>query len=165
VSVKSLATGVAAVAFAGAATAAVSCLATVAPAAATAPATVFFAPLPLEPATDVPTREQLIDVLNTLADPGVSAVGKSYLIEGGLGPVEASVMDRKMHKGVQNGKFPLSISVADIAPAGPGAATAEVTASGPKTEPRSVTLTFVDQSGWKLSKSSLLALSQMTSSN
>lgn len=164
-SVKSLATGAAAAALVGAAATAVSCLATVAPAAATAPATVFFAPLPLDPATDVPAPEQLTDVLNTLADPGVPAAGKSYLIEGGLGPVEAGVMDRKMHKGVQNGKFPLAISVANIAPAGPGAATADVTASGPKMEPRSVNLTFVDQGGWKLSKSSLMTLSQMTSSN
>ncbi|OBH20927.1 hypothetical protein EHH44_08555 [Mycolicibacter terrae] len=164
-SVKSLATGVAAAALIGAAGTAVSCLATVAPAAAQAPVTVFFAPLPLDPAVDVPAPEQLTDVLNTLADPGIPAAGKSHLIEGGLGPVESSLMDRKMAKAAANGKFPLAISVANIAPAGPGAATADVTASGPRMEPRSVNLMFVDQGGWKLSKTSLMTLSQMTSSN
>ncbi|WP_307856793.1 hypothetical protein [Mycolicibacter acidiphilus] len=162
---KSLATGVVAAAMIGAAGTAVSCLATVAPAAAEAPAVVFFAPMPLDPAAAVPQPDQLTDVLNTLADPGIPAAGKSNLIEGGLGPLEMSVMDRKMAKGVQNGKFPLSISVANIAPAGIGAATADVTASGPKMEPRSVNLRFVDQDGWKLSKTSLMTLSQMTSSN
>ncbi|GFG69778.1 hypothetical protein MSEN_14980 [Mycolicibacter senuensis] len=127
--------------------------------------TVWGAPLPLEPPAAMPAPEQLTDVLNTLADPGIPAAGKSHLIEGGLGPVESSVMDRKMAKGVANGKFPLSISVANIAPAGPGAATADVTASGPQLEPRSVNLMFVDQGGWKLSKTSLMTLSQMTSSN
>ncbi|MEB3023964.1 hypothetical protein [[Mycobacterium] crassicus] len=164
-SVKSLAKRVAAVAAIGAAASAVSYLATVAPVATAAPGTVVFAPLPLDPApADVPAPEQLTDVLNTLADPGIPSAGKAYLIEGGLGPVEAALMDRKMAKGVQNGKFPLAISVANIAPAGPGAANADVTASGPQMQPRSVNLMFVDQGGWKLSKSSLMTLSQMTSS-
>lgn len=141
-----------------------SYLATPAPAAAEAPTTVFFAPLPLDPAADVPAPEQLADVLNTLADPGIPAAGKSYLVEGGLGPVETSVMDRRLQKGLKNGALPLSISVANIAPTGPGAASADVTASGPKLEPHSVNLTFVDQGGWKLSRASLLSLSQLTSS-
>lgn len=160
--VKYLATGIAATALIGAAAAGVTSVATVAPQVQLA---VFGAPLPLDPPADVPAPEQLADVLNTLADPGIPAAGKSYLIEGGLGPVESSVMDRKMQKGVQNGKFPLSISVANVAPAGLGAATADVTASGPAMEPRSVNLTFVDQGGWKLSRTSLMTLSQMTSSN
>lgn len=163
-SVKSLATRVAAVAAIGAAASAVSCLATVTPAATAAPVTVFSAPLPLDPAiADVPTPEQLTGVLNTLADPNVPSVGKSYLIEGGLGGAEAAIMDHKMRKGVQKGKFPLAINVANIAPAGPGAATADVSASGPAMEPRTVNLSFVDQDGWKLSRNSLMTLSQMTS--
>lgn len=164
-SVKSLATGIVGVAVVGVSTLAVSCLTTVSPAVAEAKTAVLFAPLPLEPAADVPAPAQLSEVLNTLADPGIPAAGKSYLVEGGLGPVETSVMDRKMQKGVQNGKFPLKISVANIAPAGPGAATADVTASGPQMAPRSVNLTFVNQDGWKLSRTSLMTLSQMTSSN
>lgn len=171
-SVKSLATRVATVAAIAAAASAVSCLATVAPAATAAPVTVFFAPSPasgrypqpLDPAiADVPAPEQLTGVLNTLADPNVPAVGKSYLIEGGLGGAEAAIMDHKMRKGVQKGKFPLAINVANIAPAGPGVATADVTASGPTMEPRTVNLSFVDQDGWKLSRNSLMTLSQMTS--
>lgn len=162
--VKSLATAMAVVAAIGTATSAVSYLATPAPAAAQAPTTVFFAPLPLDPPADVPTSEQLAGVLNTLADPGVPAAGKSDLVEGGLGPVETSVMDRRLQKGLKNGKLPLSISVANITPAGAGAATADVTASGPQLEPHSVNLTFVDQGGWKLSRTSLMSLSQLTSS-
>ncbi|MGB6148796.1 hypothetical protein [Mycolicibacter algericus] len=162
VTVKYLATGIAAAALVGAAAAGVTSVATVTP---QVQLTVWGAPLPLEPPAAIPAPEQLTDVLNTLADPGIPAAGKSHLIEGGLGPVESSVMDRKMAKGVANGKFPLSISVANIAPAGPGAATADVTASGPQLEPRSVNLMFVDQGGWKLSKTSLMTLSQMTSSN
>ncbi|WP_234812162.1 hypothetical protein [Mycolicibacter longobardus] len=162
---KSLATAAAAAVVISAGASAVSYLATPAPASAEAPTTVFFAPLPLDPAADVPAPEQLTDVLNTLADPGIPAAGKSYLIEGGLGGAETALMDHKMQKAARNGKFPLAISVANVTPAGPGAATADVTASGPKMEPRSVNLTFVDQGGWKLSKTSLLTLSQMTSSN
>lgn len=156
----------------GTATSAVSYLATPAPAAAEAPTTVFFAPSPargwypqpLDLPADLPAAEQLAGVLNTLADPGVPAAGKSDLVEGGLGPVEASVMDRRLQKGLKNGKLPLSISVANITPAGAGAATADVTASGPQLEPHSVNLTFVDQGGWKLSRASLMSLSQLTSS-
>jgi hypothetical protein len=162
VTAKYLATGIAAAALVGAAAAGVTSVATVAP---QVQLTVFGAPLPLDPPAAVPAPEQLTDVLNTLADPGIPAAGKSYLIEGGLGPVESSIMDRKMSKAAANGKFPLAISVANIAPAGLGAATADVTASGPQMEPRTVNLTFVDQGGWKLSKTSLMTLSQMTSSN
>jgi hypothetical protein len=161
---KSLATRAAAIAAIGAAASAVSYLATPAPAAAEAPTTVFFAPLPLDPAAALPAPEQLADVLNTLADPGVPAAGKSNLVEGGLGPVESGAIDHRLQKALKKGALPLSISVANVAPAGPGAASADVTASGPKLEPHSVNLTFVDQGGWKLSRASLLSLSQLTSS-
>lgn len=162
--VKSLATAVTAVAAIASATSAVSYLATPATAAAEVPTTVFFAPLPLDPPADVPAAEQLANVLNTLADPNLPAAGKADLVEGGLGPIETSAMDRKLQKGLKNGKLPLSISVANIAPAGPGTATADVTASGPQLAPHSVNLTFIDQGGWKLSRNSLLSLSQLTSS-
>ncbi|BBZ22806.1 hypothetical protein [Mycolicibacter hiberniae] len=161
---KSLATRLAAIAAIGAAAAAVNSLATPAPAAAQAPTTVFFAPLPLNPAAAVPAAEELAGVLNTLADPNLPAVGKSHLVEGGLGGPESSILDRRLKKAAQNGALPLSISVANVAPAGPGAASADVTASSPKLEPHTVNLTFVDQGGWKLSRASLLSLSQLTSS-
>ncbi|KKB99891.1 hypothetical protein [Mycolicibacter arupensis] len=160
---KSLATAVAAVAAIGAATSAVSYLTAQAPAAAQAPTTVFFAPLPLDPAAAVPAPEQLASVLNTLADPGVPAAGKSDLVEGGLGPAESGVIDHKLQKALKKGALPLSISVANVIPTGPGAASADVTASSPKLEPHTVNLTFVDQGGWKLSRASLLSLSQLTS--
>ena len=160
---KSLATSMAAVAAISTATSAVSYLATPAPAAAQALTTVFFAPLPLDPAVALPAPEQLADVLNTLADPGVPAAGKSNLVEGGLGPVESGAIDHRLQKALKKGALPLTISVANVAPAGPGAASADVTASGPKLEPHSVNLTFVDQGGWKLSRASLLSLSQLTS--
>ncbi|WP_046317804.1 hypothetical protein [Mycobacterium sp. UM_Kg1] len=160
---KSLATRLAAIAAIGAAAAAVNSLATPAPVAAQAPTTVFFAPLPLDPAVAAPEAEQLAGVLNTLADPNLPAAGKSHLVEGGLGGPESAILDRRLKKAAQNGALPLSISVANVAPAGPGAASADVTASSPKLEPHTVNLTFVDQGGWKLSRASLLSLSQLTS--
>lgn len=160
---KSLATGIAAIAVAIAAVP----VAAAAPGAPAVELAAFGTPaggqLPKAPAEDVPSPDQLIGVLNGLADPGVPAAGKSGLIEGGLGPVESGVMDRRMRHGVEKGKFPLAFTVDNIAPAGPGAATADVTASGPKTEPRTLNIKFVDQGGWKLSRTSLMTLSQMTS--
>lgn len=125
---------------------------------------VFGIPLPRDPAVDVPSPDQLISVLSALADPAVPAAGKAYLVEGGLGPVESSVMDRRMQKAAANGKFPLSFSVVNIAPVGPDAATADVTAAGPQTGPHTLNIKFVDQGGWKLSRTSLMTLAQLTSS-
>jgi hypothetical protein len=124
---------------------------------------VFGVPMPLAPAADVPTADQLVGLLSGIADPNVAAADKSGLVEGGLGAIERSVMDGRMQKGRENGKLPLSISAANIEPDGPGAATADITASSPKLEPRSVNLRFVDQDGWKLAHSSLTMLSQMSS--
>ncbi|ORB01304.1 hypothetical protein BST33_08955 [Mycolicibacter minnesotensis] len=160
---KSLATAMAAVAAIGTAASAVSYLTAPVTAAAEVPTTVFFAPLPLDPAAAVPAPEQLASVLNTLADPGVPAAGKSDLVEGGLGPAESGVIDHKLQKALKKGALPLSISVANVVPTGPGAASADITASSPKLEPHTVNLTFVDQGGWKLSRASLLSLSQLTS--
>lgn len=120
-------------------------------------------PQPQAPAADVPSPDELLGLLNTLADPSIPAAGKSGLIEDGLDPVESGVMDRRMQRAAQSGKFPLSFTVNNITPAGRGAATADITASGPQLEPRTVNIRFVDQGGWKLSRSSMMALSQMTS--
>lgn len=168
--VKSLAAGIALAAAWGClpvaadgAGAGVTSVAAVAPGGPAVQLAAFGAPAPHAPAVDVPSPDQLVGLLNGLADPNVPAADKSGLIEGGLGPVEAGVMDRRMRRGVENGKFPLSFTVTGIAPAGPGAATADVTASGPQMEPRTLNIRFVDQNGWKLSRSSLLTLTQMTS--
>lgn len=170
--VKSLATGVAAVVAIGAAAAGVTSVAPVAPVTSAVQLAVFGIPSPASgryprpqaPAVDVPSPDQLAGLLGVLADPAVPAADKSYLVEDGLFPVESTVLDRRMRKAAQNGTLPLSFNVADIAPAGPGTATADITASGPQLEPRTINVRFVDQGGWKLSRSSLITLSQMTSS-
>jgi len=115
---------------------------------------VFGAPLPLDPAVDVPTSDQITVVLNSLADPGVPFAGKGYLVEGGIGRIEARTADALMKNAVAKGQVPLSFSVGDIVAVGPGAASATVTASGPGMPPTAQTVIFVDQGGWKLSRTS-----------
>jgi hypothetical protein len=158
--VKSLATGLAAVAAIGAAAAGVTSIASVAPPASRVQPVVFGAPLPLDPAADVPTPDQLISVLNGLQNPNVPFASKSNLVEGGVGGVEGRIADRKLQKAAQNGSLPLTFTVANIAPAGPGAASADITASGPNLAPTTQNITFVNQGGWKLSRSSAMSLLQ-----
>ena len=152
---KLLATCVAAATIAGGAaaaiTGAVSITASVSPA---VQPVVFGAPLPLDPALDIPSTDQITGVLNGLADPGVPFANKSYLIEGGIGRIEARTADALMKNAVARGQMPLNFSVGDIPPVGPGAASATVTAVGPSMPSTTQTVTFVDQGGWKLSRSS-----------
>lgn len=154
---KYLATGVAAIAgaavIAGAAAAGVTSIAASAPSPQTQLA-VFDAPLPQNPVAGVPTADALYGVLNGLANPGVPFGSKGYLVEGGIGLIEGKTADRLMKNAVAKGLLPLSFSIADIAPAGPGTATANVTASGPGMAPTTQNITFVDQGGWKLSRGS-----------
>ena len=82
--VKSLATGVAALAAIGAAAAGVTCIASVTAASPQVQPVVFGAPLPLDPGVDLPTVDQLVTVLNTLQDPSLSFANKGYLVEGGI---------------------------------------------------------------------------------
>ncbi|MGH3531297.1 MAG: hypothetical protein ACRDSX_05085 [Mycobacterium sp.] len=158
--VKSLATGVAAVAAISAAAAGVTCIASIAPATPQVQPVVFGAPLPLDPAADVPTADELITVLNGLQNPSVPFASKSYLVEGGVGGVEAHIADRKLQKAAANGSLPLSFNIANVVPAGPGTASADVTATGPHLAPTTQNLTFVNQGGWKLSKGSAMTLIQ-----
>ncbi|MBS4730442.1 hypothetical protein MSM1_19655 [Mycobacterium sp. SM1] len=158
--VKSLVTGVAAAAAVGAAVAGVTSVSSSPRPAPQVEPVVFSAPLPLQPGADVPTPEQLSNVLYGLANPGVSFISKGYLVEGGIGPVEARIADRQMQKAAANGDLPLSFTVTNIQPAGPGAATADVTASGPRLAPTTQTVTFVDQGGWKLSRASAMSVLQ-----
>jgi len=120
----------------------------------------FGAPLPLDPAADVPTPDQLVSVLNGLQNPNIPFASKSNLVEGGVGGVEGRIADRKLQKAAQNGSLPLSFTVANIAPAGPGAASADITASGPNLAPTTQNITFVNQGTWKLSRSSAMSLLQ-----
>lgn len=125
---------------------------------------VFGVPMPMDPAADVPTADQLTGVLVGLADPGVPFASKSYLVEGGIGRLEARTADALMRNAVAKGQMPLSFTIGPIAPAGPGAATATVTAAGPNTPPTTQSVTFVDQGGWKLSRTSATAVLSMFSS-
>ena len=124
---------------------------------------VFGAPLPLDPAGDVPTASQLTGVLYGLADPGVPFQSKSYVVEGGIGLVKSRAADGMMKNAVSKGMLPLSFSVSNIAAAGPSAATASVTASGPTLPAVTQSITFVDQNGWKLSRSSASTVLSMFS--
>ena len=122
--VKSLATGIAAVAAIGAAAAGVTCIASVTGAAPQVQPVVFGAPLPLDPVVagaDLPTAGQLADVLNTLQDPSVSFANKGYLVEGGI-PFPASIADHELQKAAARGSVPLTFNISNIAPVGPGAA-------------------------------------------
>ncbi|MBV8929033.1 MAG: hypothetical protein JO152_07910 [Mycobacteriaceae bacterium] len=158
---KYLTTGIAAAALVGAAAAGVTSIASAPTTPAVAPM-VFGAPLPLDPAADLPTSGQLVSLLNSLADPGVSFRSKGGLVEGGVGIIEGRTADALMKNAAAQGKLPLSFQVANIAPAGPGAATADVTASGP-TGSVTQNVTFVDQGGWKLSRGSAMSLLQAAS--
>ncbi len=170
---KLLATGVTATAVAAACVAGVTALtsASAAPAGSTAVqlanTSAPLAPLPADPADPavaVPSPDQLSGVLISLADPGVPFASKSYLVEGGLGRIEARAADALMRKAVANGQVPLSFTIADITPAGAGAATAMVTAVGPGMPAATQSLLFVDQGGWKLSRSSATAVLGMFNS-
>ena len=162
--VKSLATGVAALAAIGAAAAGVTCIASVTAASPHVQPVVFGAPLPLDPAVDLPTPYQLATVLNTLQDPSVSFANKGYLVEGGI-PFPVSIADHELQKAAAKGSLPLMFNVTNIAPTGPGAASANITATGPHLAPTSENLTFVDQGGWKLSHDSAMTLIQSVRSS
>jgi hypothetical protein len=157
---KLLATGVAAIAAIGAAAAGVTSIASASPSPPQVKPVVFGDPQPLDPAAAVPSPGDLIGVLNGLQDPGVPFVSKSNLIQGGVGTMEGRVADRELQKAAQKGELPLAFNVANIAPAGPGAATADITASGPQLAPTTQALTFVNEGGWKLSRSSAMSLLQ-----
>ena len=159
---KLLATGVAAVATIGAAAAGLTSLAPVDRNVAQAELMVFGAPLPLDPAP-LPGPDQLIGVLNGLQDTSVPFANKSNLIQGGVGGVESRVADRKLQKAAQNGQLPLSFNIANIQPAGAGTVLADVTASGPQLAPTTRNLSFINDDGWKLSRSSAMTLLQSVS--
>jgi hypothetical protein len=168
VTVKTLATGVAAVAAIGAAAAGVTYIASVTAVSPRVQPVVFGAPVPLDPAApvgvDLPTAYQLTNVLNTLQDPSVSFASKGDLIEGGV-PVPVSLADHELQKAAAKGSLPLTFNISNIAPAGPGAATATITATGPHLAPTPEYLRFVDQGGWKLSHDSAMTLIQSVRSS
>jgi len=159
---KLFATCMAAAAITGGAAAVAAAAVSITPTAAPAiQPVVFGAPLPANPVADIPSTDQLNSVLYGLADPNVPFSSKSYLVEGGLGRLESRTADALMRKAVANGQVPLNFSIADIVPTGPGAASANVTATGPGMPATTQAITFVDQNGWKLSRSSASTLLTM----
>jgi hypothetical protein len=160
VTAKFLATAVAAAAIVGGAAAGVKAAVSITPAASPAVAPMVFGtplpmnPMPLNPAADLPSADQLAGVLNSLANPSVPFAAKGYLIEGGIGRLEAKTADALMRSAIAKGQVPLNFSIGPIAPVGPGAATATVTAAGPAMPSTTQAVTFVNQGGWKLSRAS-----------
>lgn len=161
---KPLVTALAAAAIVGGAAAGATSIAFSGTVAAPAIASVVFgAPLPLDPATDVPTADQLSSVLYGLSDPSTSFQSKGYLVEGGIGLIEGRAADGLMKNAVAKGMMPLSFAISNIAAGAPGTATASVTASGPTLPATTQSITFVDQGGWKLSRSSATTVMSMFS--
>jgi hypothetical protein len=85
------------------------------------------------------------------------------LVEDGIGKLEGKAADAMMRKATAAGLLPLSFQIADIAPLGQGAVSANVTASGPGLAPTTENITFVNRGGWKLSRNSASQVLQMFS--
>jgi hypothetical protein len=110
--------------------------------------------VPTEPADGAPAAEELSGLLYSLADPGVSALAKGGLVEGGIGAGQAVFVDRAFNNANRDGYLPLNFTVST----GPGLASAAVTITGPKTKAYNTRINFVNLDGWKISKASALAL-------
>lgn len=157
---KSLVTGVAAVAAVGGAAAGVTSIAS--PAITAAPAVqpvVWDIPLPAAPAPDL--VGPLTQTVNTLGSGG-SFAGKSAYIQG-LGRFTGKGVELKYNDAVAKGYLPLTATVSDPDLNG-NAATANVTATLASGEVRSMPLTFVQgpsPTGWQLSSQSLFALGEL----
>jgi hypothetical protein len=157
--VKSVATSVAAFAAIGAAAAGVTSLAATSHPGLPVKPVVFS--VPLDPATALPTADQLTGVLNSLADPNVPFANKSGLVEGGISGSQASLGDHEMKKAAKKGELPLAFTVSNIQPAAGNGASAAVAISGPKLQPPvTENLTFVNQGSWVLSRDSAMTLIQ-----
>ena len=94
----------------------------------------------------------------------MSFASKGYLVEGGI-PVPPSLADHELQKAANKGSLPLTFNINNIVPAGPGAASASITAAGPHLPPTVENLTFIDQGGWKLSHGSAMTLIQSVRSS
>jgi hypothetical protein len=166
--VKSFATGVAAVAAIGAAAAGVASQALGQPAALKVQpiaAGMPFAQDPPPPAPGLPTSGELSSLCTNLTNPGVNYHSKTGLVAGGINDNDGRVADHDLREAYRAGKFPQSYDVTNIQPAGPNAATADVAIGGPKfPTPVTRNLTFVNQGGWTISPESAQALIQAATS-
>jgi hypothetical protein len=121
---------------------------------------------PNPPAQSLPTADQLTSLLTNLADPGVSYTTKTGLVEGGISSGEGHLVDHELRKAYRDGELPLSFNVSNIQTTGPNAASADVAISGPKLPaPVTKNLTFINQSGWVLSHDSATQLVQAATSH
>ena len=165
--VKSLATGVAALAAIGAAAAGVTCIASVTATSPQVQPVVFGAPLPLDPVVpgaDLPTPDQLVTVLNSCRTRACPSPARATSSKAASAAPIGHFADHELQKAAAKGSLPLTFNITNIVPAGPGAASANITASGPHLAPTTENLTFVDQGGWKLSRDSAMTLIQSVQS-
>jgi hypothetical protein len=158
VTLKTLVTGVAAVAAVGGAAAGVTSIASdvTSPSPAVQPV-VWDIPMPQAPAPDL--QAPLLQTLQALASGG-SFAGKASYIQGGIGRVEGIAADRAYNKAAAEGKFPLSFNIANIDSNG-AVATADVTATSNLGTSATQSVQFVagpSPSGWQISKASALNL-------
>ena len=156
---KLLATGVAAAAIIGGAAAGVTSVAssTLVASPAVQPV-VFGAPLPQTPAPEL--QSQLVATLDALQSGGSFSGAKASYIEGGLGRIEGITADRAFSNASAKGYFPLSFTVADIDQNGP-VATANVVATAANGATASEPIQFVQgpsPTGWQVTKSSAMTL-------
>jgi len=166
--VKALATGVAAVVAIAAASAGL--MAGHATAFHVQPV-VLDSPLPLDPprAPDLPTADQLTNILTGFTDPLARDETKNGLVEGGFSrfqrpwvavPDQGHALYEEMRRVYRTGNFPLSFNAANIEPAGPNTARADVAISRSDRDHTTLmeALLFVDQGGWMLSHDSAVAV-------
>ncbi|BBZ76391.1 hypothetical protein MANY_17280 [Mycolicibacterium anyangense] len=156
---KLLATGVAAAAIVGGAAAGVTSVAVSMPAASPAVAPVVFgAPLPQQPAPEL--QSTLAATLDGLQSGGSFMGSKAAFIQGGLGRIEGITADRAFSNASAKGYFPLTFAIADIDEEGP-TATANVTATAANGATATQSIQFIagpSPTGWQLTKASALAL-------
>ncbi len=167
---RSVVTGVAALAIVGGAAAGIASVA-----APSAPPQVQLAavgapygpalPQDPPPAPGLPAPDQLSGLCTQVTDPGVSYTTKNNLVENGITPDEGHVADHDLRKAYRNGNFPEQFAVTNIQPAGPNVVSAEVAISGPKfAGPVTKQLAFVNQGGnWMLQHDAAIALVQAAS--
>jgi hypothetical protein len=166
--VKALATGVAAAAAIGAAAAGATSIAYGHPAAVQVQLAAVGAPLDPPPSPNppppgapaaLPAPQQLSDLCNQVTNPGVSYTTKQNLVQGGIPPNEGHDADHRLRQAYRNGNFPEQFNVTNIQQAGPNV-TADVTTTGPKlAAPVTQNYTFANQDGnWVIAPDSAQAL-------
>lgn len=154
---KTLVTGVAALAVVGGAAAGVTSIASPVSSSPAVQPVVREIPFPQAPAPDL--QAPLLQTLQGLAGPG-SFAGKASYIQGGIGRFESIAADRAYNRAVAEGKFPLTFNIANIDSDG-AVATADVTATSAQGVSATQNIQFVagpSPTGWQIAKASALNL-------